>query len=107
MIRIGENGEFCQPFNIRIDELKIIDIAFLHNTAEPTVAVLYEDTKEQRHVKTYTITSELSNTIAHEVGTAVTFELLHCLNFKTCLELELLTAWGTNTHTGIQRWPVV
>lgn len=44
-----------EAFNIRLDESKVIDLAFLHNCNVPTVAVLYEDTKEQRHIKTYEI----------------------------------------------------
>ena len=38
---------------MRLDELKVLDLAFLHGCAAPTLAVLYEDTKEQRHIKTY------------------------------------------------------
>lgn len=44
-----------EAFNMRLDELKVVDIAFLDGCATPTIAVLYEDTKEQRHVKTYEV----------------------------------------------------
>jgi DNA damage-binding protein 1 len=44
-----------EAFNMRLDELKVVDIAFLDGCAAPTIAVLYEDTKEQRHVKTYEV----------------------------------------------------
>lgn len=44
-----------EAFNIRLDEAKVIDMAFLHNCSVPTIAVLFEDTKEQRHIKTYEI----------------------------------------------------
>jgi len=30
-----------------------LDITYLHGCVKPTVAVLYQDTKELRHVKTY------------------------------------------------------
>jgi DNA damage-binding protein 1 len=33
----------------------VIDIKFLYGTAQPTIVVLYQDTKEARHVKTYQI----------------------------------------------------
>jgi DNA damage-binding protein 1 len=44
-----------EAFNVRLDELKVLDLAFLHNCQVPTLAVLYEDTKEQRHIKTYEV----------------------------------------------------
>ena len=43
----------AQAFNIRLEELAVIDIAFLHRYPKPTLAVLYQDTKEARHLKTY------------------------------------------------------
>lgn len=33
----------------------VIDIQFLHGCKLPTVAVLYQDTKEARHFKTYQV----------------------------------------------------
>lgn len=33
----------------------MLDIVFLHGCARPTIAVLYTDPKEQRHVKTYEV----------------------------------------------------
>eukprot|EP01127_Copromyxa_protea_P023249 TRINITY_DN865_c0_g2_i1.p1 TRINITY_DN865_c0_g2~~TRINITY_DN865_c0_g2_i1.p1 ORF type:complete len:1099 (-),score=249.89 TRINITY_DN865_c0_g2_i1:13-2826(-) len=42
-----------EAYNLRIEELLVIDIKFLHNCAQPTIVVLYQDTKEARHVKTY------------------------------------------------------
>ncbi|KAK3268005.1 DNA damage-binding protein 1 [Cymbomonas tetramitiformis] len=44
-----------EAYNIRLEELKVVHMAFLHDTAKPTIAVLYEDPKEQRHVKTYEV----------------------------------------------------
>jgi len=55
VIPIGEGGTMMEAFNIRLDEAKVIDMAFLHNCSVPTIAVLFEDTKEQRHIKTYEI----------------------------------------------------
>lgn len=38
-----------------MEELSIIDIQFLDGCSKPTIAVLYQDTKEARHIKTYTV----------------------------------------------------
>lgn len=48
-------GQLRETFNIRLDELRVIDIKFLHGYAKPTICVLYEDYKAARHVKTYHI----------------------------------------------------
>jgi DNA damage-binding protein 1 len=55
IIPISRTGALCEAFNVRLDELKVLDIAFLHNSRYPTVAVLYEDTREGRHIKTYEV----------------------------------------------------
>lgn len=55
IIPIAPNGMLQEAFNVRLEELKVIDMAFLYECNVPTVAVLYEDTKEQRHIKTYEI----------------------------------------------------
>jgi len=49
------DGALQEAFNVRLDELKVLDLAFLHGCAIPTLAVLFEDTKEQRHIKTYQV----------------------------------------------------
>lgn len=46
---------FSEAFNIRIDELELVAMTFLHACARPTLAVLYEDSKHARHVKTYEV----------------------------------------------------
>ncbi|TMW57264.1 hypothetical protein Poli38472_003189 [Pythium oligandrum] len=48
-------GVLKDTFNIRLDELRVIDIKFLYGYAKPTICVLYEDCKGARHVKTYQI----------------------------------------------------
>lgn len=58
VIPVHEDGKFDQAFNIRLDELKVIDIKFLNCVEAPTIALLFEDTKEQRHVRTYVIDVE-------------------------------------------------
>ncbi|KAG0339195.1 DNA damage-binding protein 1a [Podila humilis] len=44
---------FLDHFNVTIDEVIIISMDFLHGTVKPTLAVLYQDQKKIRHVKTY------------------------------------------------------
>ncbi|KAF9583420.1 DNA damage-binding protein 1a [Lunasporangiospora selenospora] len=44
---------FLDTFVLPIEELNIISIAFLHGCTRPTLAVLYQDNKEVRHIKTY------------------------------------------------------
>ncbi|CAH0488401.1 unnamed protein product [Peronospora farinosa] len=48
-------GILKDTFNIRLDELRVIDIKFLHGYNKPTICVLYEDYKAARHIKTYHI----------------------------------------------------
>lgn len=40
---------------MRMEELSVIDVQFLAGRARPTLAVLFQDTKENRHVKTYEV----------------------------------------------------
>ncbi|KAF2077319.1 hypothetical protein CYY_001385 [Polysphondylium violaceum] len=42
-------------FNIRLEELQVLDICFLYLTSKPTIAVLYKDTRGAKHVSTYEI----------------------------------------------------
>ena len=44
-----------ESFNIRLEELKVLDMVFLHGPTKPTLALLFEDNKEGRHVKTYEV----------------------------------------------------
>jgi len=55
---VGEDGKLSQAINVRLEELKIIDINFLYEMEHPTIAVLYEDTKGQRNVKTYQLSPD-------------------------------------------------
>ncbi|TDH74292.1 uncharacterized protein CCR75_001185 [Bremia lactucae] len=48
-------GMLKDTFNIRLDELRVIDIKFLYGYVKPTICVLYEDYQAARHVKTYHI----------------------------------------------------
>eukprot|EP00873_Tetraselmis_striata_P003032 jgi/Tetstr1/423296/TSEL_013995.t1 len=44
-----------EAFDVRLEELNVIDVKFLHGCKQPTLAVLHEDTKRQRHLKTYEV----------------------------------------------------
>ncbi|GMH41385.1 hypothetical protein BSKO_09295 [Bryopsis sp. KO-2023] len=44
-----------EAFNIRLEELNILDMCFLHKCSKPTLALLYEDTKLARHLRTYEV----------------------------------------------------
>jgi DNA damage-binding protein 1 len=48
-------GLGAEMFNCRLEELNVIDAAFLAGCPAPTVALLYEDAKHARHIKTYAI----------------------------------------------------
>ncbi len=55
VIPIDEKGQLQEASNIRIDELNVLDMKFLEATLKPTLVVLYQDSKEARHVKTYEV----------------------------------------------------
>ena len=44
-----------EAFSARLEELSVVDAAFLAGCATPTVALLYEDAKHARHLKTYAL----------------------------------------------------
>ncbi|KAG0048736.1 DNA damage-binding protein 1a [Gryganskiella cystojenkinii] len=44
---------FLDQFSLPIDEVTIMSMCFLYGTSRPTLAVLHQDKKEVRHVKTY------------------------------------------------------
>mmetsp|Transcript_28073 Transcript_28073/g.43830 ORF Transcript_28073/g.43830 Transcript_28073/m.43830 type:complete len:992 (-) Transcript_28073:1819-4794(-) len=55
VIPIDNKGQLKEAFNIRLEELSVIDIQFLYGCAVPTILILYQDPKEMRHLKTYEI----------------------------------------------------
>ena len=46
---------FHEAFNIRVDELQVLSMEFLYDCPRPTVALLYHDNKDVRHLRTYEI----------------------------------------------------
>ena len=55
VIPIDSDGQLHEAFNMRIDELNVLDMRFLEGTLKPTLVVLYQDSKEARHIKTYEV----------------------------------------------------
>lgn len=52
------SGRLQEAYDIRMDESQILDIKYLHGCMRPSIAVLYQDHKESRHVKSYEINLE-------------------------------------------------
>lgn len=42
-------------FDVRLDCLRPIDIKFVHGCGKPTISVLFEDDKNMRHMRSYTV----------------------------------------------------
>lgn len=61
---LDRTGQMREAFNVRLDELQVVDVAFLHGCSKPTIAVLHQDTKEARHVKTYEIDLKTKDLVA-------------------------------------------
>ena len=55
VIPIDPKGSLKEAFNIRLEELQVIDLQFLYGCAVPTILLLYQDPKEMRHLKTYEV----------------------------------------------------
>ncbi|CAH2078400.1 unnamed protein product [Thlaspi arvense] len=55
VIPFDNKGQLKEAFNIRLEELQVLDIKFLYGCAKPTIAVLYQDNKDARHLKTYEV----------------------------------------------------
>eukprot|EP00051_Salpingoeca_urceolata_P028390 m.486586 g.486586 ORF g.486586 m.486586 type:complete len:1102 (+) comp24511_c0_seq1:335-3640(+) len=54
VIPIDRSGRLQEAFDLRLEELQVLDMQFLHGCTNPTVAIIYEDAM-YRHVKTYAI----------------------------------------------------
>ncbi|KAM7524858.1 hypothetical protein LguiA_014760 [Lonicera macranthoides] len=55
VIPLDNKGQLKEAFNIRLEELQVLDIKFLYGCSKPTIVVLYQDNKDARHVKTYEV----------------------------------------------------
>ncbi|CAM9095121.1 unnamed protein product [Ectocarpus sp. 4 AP-2014] len=57
VIPMDTKGQLKDAFNIRLEELEVLDIQFLSGCPKATIAVLYQDQRNARHIKTYTIST--------------------------------------------------
>ncbi|KAJ4458180.1 putative DNA damage-binding protein 1 [Paratrimastix pyriformis] len=65
-------SRLSEAFNVRLEELRVVDMCFLDGCPAPTLAILYEDAKECRHIKSYVIDAEEKElTQAQLVGTKI------------------------------------
>jgi DNA damage-binding protein 1 len=55
VIPFDNKGQLKEAFNIRLEELQVLDIKFLYGCVKPTIVVLYQDNKDARHAKTYEV----------------------------------------------------
>jgi len=58
VIPMDSKGQLKDSFNIRLEEINVIDIQFLYGYDTPVICVLYEDNRKNRstrHIKTYSI----------------------------------------------------
>lgn len=55
VIPLNDKCSVSVAVNMRLEELQVLDLAWLYGCARPTLAVLYEDSKQSRHVKTYEV----------------------------------------------------
>lgn len=58
VIPVDDRGQLHEAFNIRVEELKVKDVKFLAGFSRPTVGLLYEDTKNARHFKAYSVSAK-------------------------------------------------
>jgi len=50
-----QSGAVRDPFNVRMEEIRHSDFKFIHGYPRPTFALLYEDNKQKKHIKTYSV----------------------------------------------------
>lgn len=50
-----DGSSLREAFDVRLEELNVIDLKFLSSCEQLLLAVLHEDTKRQRHLKTYEV----------------------------------------------------
>ncbi|KAL9676917.1 hypothetical protein QQ045_005139 [Rhodiola kirilowii] len=55
VIPFDNKGQLKEAFNIRLEELQVLDVKFLFGCSKPTIVVLYQDNKDARHLKTYEV----------------------------------------------------
>jgi DNA damage-binding protein 1 len=54
IIPVGKTAS-DRPFNVKLEELSILDMVFLHGMSSPTICLLYTDSRNNSYIKTYTL----------------------------------------------------
>ncbi|KAF2317850.1 hypothetical protein GH714_041167 [Hevea brasiliensis] len=81
VIPFDNKGQLKEAFNIRLEELQVLDIKFLYGCSKPTIVVLYQDNKDARHVKTYEVALKDK-------------DLLRVRGLRTTLTMSITRAYG-------------
>ena len=55
VLPIEPDGSLSDAINIRMEEIDVLDMVFLHGMPKPTIAVLSQDMRDTRDVKTYVV----------------------------------------------------
>ena len=55
IIPMDERGQLAEAFNVRIDEVEVLDACLLAACDRPTLGLLWQDAKRARHFKTYEV----------------------------------------------------
>ncbi|XP_051128213.1 DNA damage-binding protein 1-like [Andrographis paniculata] len=55
VLPFNNRGQLEAQFNLRLREQLVLDIKFLYGCQRPTIIVLYQDSRDARHVKTYEV----------------------------------------------------
>ncbi|CAM9510925.1 unnamed protein product, partial [Chrysoparadoxa australica] len=59
VIPVDARGQCKEPFNLHLEGIQeVLDMAFLYGTSKPAIAILYQDNRETRHVKSFTVSSK-------------------------------------------------
>lgn len=87
IIPIDEKGKLQEAFDVRIDEMNILDLKFLDGCERPTLAVLHEDAKSERHIKTYVVDARPNVKVSPLMLPAYIGNAKH----NTFLEIAMLT----------------
>ncbi|GAM28062.1 hypothetical protein SAMD00019534_112380 [Acytostelium subglobosum LB1] len=56
-----ETNKYGDSFIMRLEQLQVIDMVFLHNCPKPTIAILSKDTRDARHLSTYIVDLQQQN----------------------------------------------
>ena len=87
---------FHEAFNIRVDELQVLSMEFLYDCPRPTVALLYHDNKDVRHLRTYEIS--LKDKVSFLLLLVLLYTCTHAMTYIVCYRLSKLAGLAANTE---------